>query len=208
VAATLISLIVAVAEKCHPAETINGDMWASFAAGPNEHRVAVIDGAGHGLEAARAASAARDEILRHPGLPLDEVLRRCHSALKGSRGAVMTLISIQLDTLILTAAGIGNIESQVFSGGKTTHLVTQRGMLGANVPTVRPTVAELNGSWLLVMHSDGVRARFSLADAVPLSGNSIAPQALADSILNDYGRGDDDATVLVVSPQRLGTSPR
>jgi serine phosphatase RsbU (regulator of sigma subunit) len=194
-----IGLTVAVAQKCHPSESLNGDAWASFATSYGEHRVAVIDGAGHGVEAARAASAARDELLRHPNEPLDEVLRRCHATLKGSRGAVMTLASIDLASSKLTVAGVGNIETQVYTADAAQHLMTQRGMLGASVPRIRPVEVSLVGRWVLVLHSDGVRARFSLAEAMPLTYGSEGAQTLADLVLKEHGRRDDDATVLVAT---------
>src|SRR3712207_7124557 len=40
-------------------------------------RIAVIDGLGHGPQAARAAEAAIAALSSHPTLPPDEALRRC-----------------------------------------------------------------------------------------------------------------------------------
>lgn len=111
----------------------------------------------------------------------------------------MTLASIDLASSKLTVAGVGNVETQVYTADAAQHLMTQRGMLGASVPRIRPVEVSLVGRWVLVLHSDGVRARFSLAEAMPLTYGSEGAQTLADLVLKEHGRRDDDATVLVAT---------
>ena len=55
--------------------------------------VAAIDGLGHGEAAAEAADAAAS-ILERDGGSLQGLLGRCHEALRGTRGAVMTLAEL------------------------------------------------------------------------------------------------------------------
>jgi hypothetical protein len=71
----------------------------------------------------------------------------------------------------------------------------RRGIVGLNAP--QPVISQ--HAWddrnLLIMHSDGVRARsdwqqFSAA-------HPLAPALIAQRLLVDLGRNDDDATVVV-----------
>lgn len=112
----------------------------------------------------------------------------------------MTVAVVDLSTMKLTVAGVGNVETHLWSGGREQHLVTQRGMLGATLPKLRPVEIQLSDNWILVLHSDGIKARFSLGSSEgPLLRSD--PQALADSILAQHRRPDDDATVLVAAPR-------
>src|SRR5256886_792990 len=70
--------------------------------------VAAVDGLGHGAEAAaaaRAAVAALDQYAEESLLPL---VRRCHDALAGSRGVVMSLAYVGGVQPSLTWLGVGN----------------------------------------------------------------------------------------------------
>src|SRR5213082_2372604 len=72
--------------------------------------VAAVDGLGHGAEAAaaaRAAVAALDQYAEESLLPL---VRRCHDALAGSRGVVMSLAYVGGVQPSLTWLGVGNVE--------------------------------------------------------------------------------------------------
>jgi len=75
--------------------------------------VAAVDGLGHGAEAAaaaRAAVAALDQYAEESLLPL---VRRCHDALAGSRGVVMSLAYVGGVQPSLTWLGVGNVEGVV-----------------------------------------------------------------------------------------------
>src|SRR5690606_18180403 len=52
--------------------------------------VAVIDGLGHGPEAAHAARGAATVVTANAGAPLDSLLRGCHDALHHTRGVAMS----------------------------------------------------------------------------------------------------------------------
>ena len=55
--------------------------------------VAVVDGLGHGEEAAFAAKTAVGALERYGHEPPLSVLQRCHEALIGTRGVVLSLAS-------------------------------------------------------------------------------------------------------------------
>src|SRR2546422_8836961 len=55
--------------------------------------VGVIDGLGHGPEAAQAARTAARVLTAHAGEPVQALIQRCHGSLRNTRGAVMSLAS-------------------------------------------------------------------------------------------------------------------
>ena len=55
---------------------------------PDGALVAVVDGLGHGSEAADVAKTAVRSLERHASQPVISLLRQCHGALSGTRGAV------------------------------------------------------------------------------------------------------------------------
>src|SRR2546428_101432 len=72
--------------------------------------VAVVDGLGHGDEAAAAASAAIATLERFASEPVISLVRRCHQQLRKTRGAVMSLASFNGRDNRMTWLGVGNVE--------------------------------------------------------------------------------------------------
>ncbi len=68
-------------------------------------------------------------------------------------------------------------------------------MLGLAMPRIRPLTIALGDQWTLVLYSDGVRGRFTLRAP---EFAALSAQELADAILRDFARADDDATVVVL----------
>jgi len=188
----------AAAARPYPGEAVSGDAWSIQWQGAS-CRIAVIDGAGHGPAAAAASQVARAVLEGHPGSSPVDVLSRCHTALRGTRGAVITVALIDAARGSLTVAGVGNIESYLATGRKERHLVTQRGMLGSTMPNVRPVEIALDDDWLLALHSDGIRARFSLQEPAIGAARSLGLQELANAILEGFASPTDDALVLVAA---------
>ncbi len=60
---------------------------------PNGALVAVVDGVGHGAEAAAAAHLAVATLRAHAQESILPLLRRCHETLRETRGVVLTLAS-------------------------------------------------------------------------------------------------------------------
>jgi phosphoserine phosphatase RsbX len=152
--------------------------------------VSAIDGLGHGDPAAEAADAAA-EVLERERAPLEELLRRCHQALRRTRGAVMTLVEFRARPASITWVGVGNVEARLLPAMAAPILFG--GVVGHHLPAVRPSSLPVRRGDVVVMATDGVRADF--ADGLSLAG---APQAIAERVLEVGSRGDDDALVVVV----------
>ena len=159
--------------------------------------VAVVDALGHGPEAAVAARLAVDCLRGHPHEPLPLLLQRCHEALIGSRGAVVSLAAFDFQRHSMTWLGVGDVEGVLMFADPTakparTSLITRGGIVGAKIPPSRPWVIPLSHGDTLIFATDGVRRDF--AQAPTPTGE---PQKIADSILARNNKGTDDALVLV-----------
>jgi hypothetical protein len=166
--------------------------------------VAAIDGLGHGPEAAVAARSAAEALERHPGKPVIELFERCHESLRGTRGAVITLALFDGGQGTMSWAGVGNIEGTLLRAepgeGRRPResVMLVGGVPGHQLPALRPNELSVSPGDMLVLATDGVRGGY-----LDLVDTNEAPQRLADQLLADYGKGTDDALVLVA--RYLGT---
>jgi phosphoserine phosphatase RsbX len=160
--------------------------------------VGVIDGIGHGDEAAAAAMVARDAIAQHPQDSPIALVMRCHEALRLTRGVVLSIASVDLRHASLRWLGIGNVLGMVQRGDAAvlpsrSELLLRAGVVGAaDLPTLQTSVIPLHALDTLIFATDGIRPQF--ADELVITGS---PQSVADGILAGYCQGNDDALVLV-----------
>jgi serine phosphatase RsbU (regulator of sigma subunit) len=187
---------VAVATRAFPGESVSGDAWQVDWDGP-ACRIAVIDGLGHGPMAAAAAAQATGALAADPTMDPVAAIRSCHDALTGTRGAAMLVVRIDVPAGLLTLAGVGNVEARLWQESRGTRLMTDRGIVGSTMPRMRPIDLDLNGPWLLVIHTDGVSGRFSVEELLDAGTEA---KSLPDAVLARWGRATDDATVLVAQP--------
>ena len=159
--------------------------------------VAVVDGLGHGGEAAAAAKAAVATVERFAHEPPLSVVQRCHEALIGSRGVVMSIATFDAARGTMTWLGVGNVEGVLQHAdwserSARVSLVTRGGIVGGELPAVQAAIVPVTPGDTLVFATDGVRQEF-VADI----SLREPPQRLADQILARFGKGTDDALVLV-----------
>jgi serine phosphatase RsbU (regulator of sigma subunit) len=187
---------VAVAARPYPGETVSGD-----ASQVDWHRsicrIALVDGLGHGSQAAAAALAAVTALAAEPALNPVEAVHCCHAALAGTRGAALLVASIDVARGQLIVAGAGNVEARLCQHGGTKHLITDRGIVGSVLPRMHPVELALAPEWLLLIYTDGIKRRF---DAQSLLEPAPSGDELAQAVLAGWARVTDDATVLVAQP--------
>jgi phosphoserine phosphatase RsbX len=167
------------------------------AAFPGGTLVAVIDGLGHGPEAADAADAAARVLLAFPGEPVSALVERCHEALRRTRGAVLSVASFDARTSAMTWAGVGNVEGILVRADQAAQparesIMQRGGVVGYQLPTLRPAALRVTYGDTLVLATDGIRSGFVVDLAITSS-----PRALAQTIFERHARGTDDALVLV-----------
>ena len=189
------TVAIGAAARPHPSEKVNGDAWVTHHQ-DDIWRIAVIDGLGHGPDAARAAQAAVQALNARPQAEPAAAIHACHDALVGTRGAAMSVARIDLRAMRLTYAGIGNVEAHLWQGGARHRPISYRGVVGSVMRTVRSFEIALDGPWLLAIHSDGLSSRLE----IPAPGEAWNdPQELADALLAQWARPTDDATVVVAT---------
>lgn len=187
-----------VAEQAAPRETVTGDGHLMLPTSTGL-LLGVIDGSGHGPEAARATSLALHALREAPEQSVIAHIRTCHTALAGSRGVVMTLADYHQQDSTLTMCGIGNVEAVLFRARPAAGTARQEtamlrgGVVGSHLSEPFATIVPVYGGDVLVMASDGVRHDYT-ADTVL----RLPPRQSASALLRKHARGNDDAVVLVV----------
>lgn len=186
-----------VATRTMPGEAESGDIpvvW-SF---PNGALAAAVDGLGHGPEAARAAREAEEILRGSAGEPAHRLIERCHQGLKRSRGVVMTVACFDATEDTVTWLGVGNVEGRLIrrSDQGEVHresMVLHAGIVGYRLPPLRAVTLPVRRGDVLILATDGIRGDF--ADPTDLSRT---PKQIAERILEEAGKGTDDALVVVV----------
>jgi serine/threonine protein phosphatase PrpC len=173
----------------------SGDQYLVRGA-PSGVLVVVADGVGHGREAAQAARTAIGLMADAEADDLVLALRRCHQGMRLTRGATLSLAWFDGGRDEVTWIGIGDVTSVLLrssEGGKRQEtLLLRGGVLGRNLPLLRPETLTLFPGDMLVLATDGIDPRF--ARELRSTGS---PQQIADHILAAHGTGDDDALVVV-----------
>jgi len=176
-----------------PGEEACGDGWCAHE--DDEARtLMVVDGLGHGIEAAVAAHAAVTRFQRARGLAPQALLEALHEALRPTRGAAVAVARLHWRSATVSFAGLGNIAAALIgTDGAVRRLVSHNGIAGHNARKIQVFDYPCREG-LLVMHSDGVSTHWSL-DRYP--GLLRAhPLLVAGILYHHHGRRRDDATVV------------
>lgn len=187
-----------VASRPLPGQLASGDDAVAVEVDGRAAVFGVIDGLGHGPDAASAAARAAAVVGLHAGEPLDKVLGACHRELTSTRGAAMTLARIDFDVDTLTWVGVGNVTAALVartpSGVAATSFVRLvSGIIGFQMPRLPiPEAVDVRPGHLLVMASDGVTE-----DHLDGLDFAASADAIANRILGEHTRVSDDALVLV-----------
>jgi serine/threonine protein phosphatase PrpC len=196
VAARHLRIDAAFATLPLPGQAESGDLSLIKKVGKGT-LLAVVDGLGHGQEAASAAHAAVGALDRYSREPLADLVRRSHDALVGLRGVVLGLAYLDPQAATMTWLGVGNVGGILLrqdpaSRPSRVSLVPSAGFIGAEQthPTTRSVPLALGDT--IILYSDGIQDGF--AESVVLAHS---PQEIADFVITRHVKGTDDALVLV-----------
>jgi anti-sigma regulatory factor (Ser/Thr protein kinase) len=179
----------------YPGERHCGDGWA-FHQTPERTTLLLVDGLGHGLEAADAAQEAITTFERRVQSKPGEIIGFIHDALRKTRGAVGAVAEIRPKDGMINYAGVGNISAVLLSPAGSRSLVSHNGTLGMVTSRIQEFRSEWSPSTTLVLHSDGLQSRWDLA---PYAGLLVKhPALIGGALLRDFRRQRDDASVVVV----------
>lgn len=180
-------------------ESHSGDRYV-VAEHPRGFVVAVVDGVGHGAEAAFAADLAVATLEAHAHEDVSSLVQRCHERLRRTRGAVATIASVDTLDGRMSWGGVGDVEGVLVhaeageDGRGGDFALLRGGILGHFLPPFRPTVTPTVPGDTLILATDGINPAF-LADLRPAG----SAQQVADSILRRHALESDDALVLVAN---------
>jgi len=177
-----------------PGELVCGDGGANdFRPNGSTHMLA--DGLGHGPMAAEAADEAVKAFAPNSAARPAELIRAIHDNLRKTRGAAVAVAQIDRVQKTLHYAGIGNIAGTIVSLSRDQPLVSFNGIVGHEMRRVQEFTHPWPDGAALVMHSDGLSARWDLRKNPGLIQRH--PALLAATLFRDHRRDRDDATVLV-----------
>jgi phosphoserine phosphatase RsbX len=169
-------------------ELANGDA-AFYRSEEQRILIAIIDGLGHGPEAAKVAKSAIERLGEISlQATLLEIMENVHHHIRGTRGAAATVCLIRDGKI--SACGVGNVE--IRSAETPIPFVFSPGILGARVQKFRVCETQLRAGTRLVMFSDGISSRLGL-DKV----RALPPREACAAIIERHRKSEDDATVLV-----------
>lgn len=182
-------------------EVACGDAWSLVPDG-GDCSLLVVDGLGHGTDAARAARTAMEVLAKHPTAPPGELLQLAHLAMASTRGgaaAVARFGTLQAQGVF---AGVGNIAARVESTTSRRQLVSHNGTLGHVLRKVQEFPFDFPADAALILHSDGLSGHWTLADYPGLMAKHSG--LIAGVLYRDHDRGRDDITVVVIK-RGMGT---
>src|ERR1051326_253369 len=162
-----------------PGQTVCGDLHL-VKPGSDGILLGVVDGLGHGDEAIAAAKSAVATLEAHASEPLSAIVKRCHEALTKTRGAVMTVATLQPSASHLTWLGVGNVEAVLLRAGSNVkappvHVLLRSGIVGYQLPELSASNLSVSPGDLLVFATDGIGAGFTKGIA-----RSDSPQQIAE----------------------------
>jgi len=171
-----------------------GDAW-SLKQDSQGFALFIVDGLGHGTFAAEASRIAVGAFEASPFAEPQDVMVRANGLMSKTRGGAAASARVIDDKV--SFAGVGNISGTLISAGKSQGLVSHNGTLGLNRSRTQQFEYQRAPGALLIMHSDGISARWELKQRPELLARH--PAIVAAALYRDHGRARDDATVVVVS---------
>ena len=177
-------------------EAVCGDAYCLRTHPEGGWTLVVADGLGHGPQAAEASGAAihlfRDRETDGP----KDILSAVHAGLRHTRGGAVSVARYEAERGILVFAGLGNVLAAVATPrGEIRRTLSHSGTAGHVARRIQEFEYPFPPGALLVMHSDGIASAWSLD---PYPGLTAAhPSLIAAVLYRDFGRGRDDATVVV-----------
>src|SRR5262245_7434766 len=179
----------------YPGESVCGDGWAGSTQARRIGRL-MADCSGHGPEAQRAALRSAELCKERVGASVEGVAQAIDLALAATRGAAIALAEIDPGSKLVSFVGIGNIAAALIAQGAVQRMISNNGTAGHVAPRIRAFDYRFHGAATVILHSDGLSARWDLREYPGLV--SAHPSLIAGILYRDFRRGRDDASIVVV----------
>jgi phosphoserine phosphatase RsbX len=181
-----------------PSEYTSGDRGIAVDINGEAALFGVVDGLGHGPDAAAAALRAVDTVRSGSSERLEVLVQLCHRVLVGTRGVAMTLARVDFATNTLEWTGVGNVTANLLAKAPTGLQVRSSarltaGIVGYRIPEIRPAqVVPIRTGDLIVISTDGIAEDF--LDHIDFAAPAVV---IAEELLSKDAKETDDAMVLV-----------
>lgn len=184
----------------YPGESVCGDAWHHIA--HNSHDLFLVaDGLGHGLQAFEAAIQGVEIFKKAQAQSPSAILELAHGALRSTRGAAMSILSVDRQRQVITYCGVGNIAGCMLLGNdRQSNLVSQNGTIGMEARRFQEFSYPWIADGILVLATDGLGTRWDLASYPGLLNRHSG--VIAATLYRDFKRGRDDVTVVVAKDVR------
>lgn len=179
----------------YPGELECGDSWA-FGLKSGAPSLFAVDGSGHGPQAALAARSAVEAFEKSDQMDSVRVMETVHRALAPTRGAAVAVARVDRPARLVRFSGVGNIGAALVSDGTIKRMVSLNGTAGHVAPRMREFTYPFSGAATIILHSDGVSAKWDLPVYPGLA--ACRPSTIAALLSRDFRRTNDDSLVAVL----------
>jgi hypothetical protein len=133
----------------------------------------------------------------HIGYDCPRLMETLHRALAPTRGAAAAIARIDARQQLVRFVGVGNVAGTIMIDGVVRRMVSHNGIAGHVAPRIR----EFTYPWLpgatIVLHSDGLSAKWDLSAYPGLV--AAHPSLIAGVLFRDHRRPRDDVSVVVMA---------
>jgi anti-sigma regulatory factor (Ser/Thr protein kinase) len=189
------ALEIGVVIDTYPGEGVCGDGWVAMS-GRKGDTLLLVDGSGHGPHAAYAAATAAQAFADNIDKECVPLVEAIHRALAPTRGAALAVARIDSDARVVRFVGVGNIGAVLANGGEARRMASYNGTVGHIAPRIREFTYPFTGRPLVILHSDGLSARWEIAAYPGLAAGH--PSLVAGLLFRHHRRDRDDATVVAM----------
>ncbi len=189
------SLTIGSANKKKDGRNVSGDAFTVVENG-QQTTVLLVDGLGSGENAAEAANLAVETVEKNPSMGIVDLMRTIHLALRGTRGAVGALLRIDEGAGKAEYLAVGNINTRVITSNGSIKPFFKNGTLGYRLPSLTMQRYPYNSGDCYILYSDGISNHKIVEEDF---ARECHPQQLADYIMENFAKDNDDVSVVVVT---------
>lgn len=177
-------------------ETVSGDGWTIRQISAGRFLMMMVDGLGHGPDAALVADKSREVFESEAEVPDTRTLIGVlHRELRPTRGAAVMVLYIDCIAGGVKVTSVGNLQGVILHQDGRRGLTGLNGTVGFGEIKIQEFSYDYPPDSLLIVHTDGLKFGWDLSSYRGLT--SRMPSLIAGVLYRDYHR-DDDATVAVI----------
>jgi anti-sigma regulatory factor (Ser/Thr protein kinase) len=173
--------------------SFNGDQ-IQVRTGATRTRWLHMDGLGHGREAAEVVEGIGHFL--DDETPVDGLMQRLSTRLKGTRGAVAMISEVDTVSRTMTICGVGDMVAYLIASGEKKAISFSPGVLGHAHRSLETFRFPFPDQALLITASDGLRRSMTLRTFPDLW--RLHPQLIALVLGQVMGRHNDDRSVFTI----------